>query len=672
MPELSIRRVALVVMLAVPTAAAAQQRSLHWRHVGVDARLDSAGALHVIETQEMIFTGAWNGGERRFNVRPGQSFLFEGMERLDPSTGAAYPMTEGDLRRVDEYRFAYPSAVRWRNRLATDPPFAESLFVYRLDFSYGGVLQPFEDEVRLRHEFAFGNRPGIIERLDIHLALDSAWEVPAGFTGEFTATGVGVDAGYVVTLPLRLRSGESVPGVFIGPRRVYRIALVVALFAGFVVLGGIWVVSDRESGRFGTGHAPRATDLAIVEAILHSLPAEAASLAFFGKVTPSAVSAMVARMEAERKLAHRVEASAPGGGTLLFLKLLVPREGLPDDEFMLVDALFDADSSEANTMRIRVRHRQTGLNLPRVIAAGVRKRLDAVPGSGRASNDVSSRAQVQALIGAMIVAGGARLLMPRDAAVFGIAGLWILVTGVVAFVAAWMTRRRVGSAFGVRLVVIAPLLAMMGGLAALLLQAPMTGPLRAGLVTWIVLALLAFAIAALVLSLATPRESSKRLELRRRLLTVRNWAATELTRPKPRVRDWWLPHLLGLGLAPKVDRWFRAFGRPADFDDERRHRPYASTPTERWSSGEVSEDRFTGFSGFGGGGGFSGGGAGGDFGALDAVGSPFSASGIAGSGGNSSSGSSGGGSSSFGSSSSTSSDSSSSSSDSGGGSGGGW
>jgi hypothetical protein len=39
----------------------------------VRAILDADGRLHVTESQAMVFTGDWNGGERIFRVSPGQS-----------------------------------------------------------------------------------------------------------------------------------------------------------------------------------------------------------------------------------------------------------------------------------------------------------------------------------------------------------------------------------------------------------------------------------------------------------------------------------------------------------------------------------------------------------------------------------------------------------------------
>jgi hypothetical protein len=64
------RRVAalcVLLTLSLPGIAFAQ-RELHWERIEVDARLDAAGRLVVVETQKIVFTGDWNGGERRFNI----------------------------------------------------------------------------------------------------------------------------------------------------------------------------------------------------------------------------------------------------------------------------------------------------------------------------------------------------------------------------------------------------------------------------------------------------------------------------------------------------------------------------------------------------------------------------------------------------------------------------
>ena len=90
----SPRRVAalcVLLTLSLPRVALAQ-RELHWDRLDVEARLDATGRLHVTETHALVFTGYWNGGERTFNIRPGQSLSFIGISRV---SGGGRPRPEG-------------------------------------------------------------------------------------------------------------------------------------------------------------------------------------------------------------------------------------------------------------------------------------------------------------------------------------------------------------------------------------------------------------------------------------------------------------------------------------------------------------------------------------------------------------------------------------------------
>lgn len=72
----------VLFVLAMPRVALAQ-RELHWDRLNVDAHLGADGRLHVVETQTMVFTGDWNGGERVFNVRPQQNLSSVRVSRLE-------------------------------------------------------------------------------------------------------------------------------------------------------------------------------------------------------------------------------------------------------------------------------------------------------------------------------------------------------------------------------------------------------------------------------------------------------------------------------------------------------------------------------------------------------------------------------------------------------------
>jgi hypothetical protein len=88
------------VLLAAASPAAAQ-RSLHWEELAVSARLGADGRLHVTETQTMVLSGDWNGGERRFRLRPEQELELHRVRRLDPATGAWLSLRQGSLDSVD-------------------------------------------------------------------------------------------------------------------------------------------------------------------------------------------------------------------------------------------------------------------------------------------------------------------------------------------------------------------------------------------------------------------------------------------------------------------------------------------------------------------------------------------------------------------------------------------
>ena len=77
-----------MLSLAMPGAALAQ-RELRWDSIEVSAHLGAAGELHVTETQTMVFTGDWNGGERRFTIHPRQKLSFAGLYRAGPGAVAA-------------------------------------------------------------------------------------------------------------------------------------------------------------------------------------------------------------------------------------------------------------------------------------------------------------------------------------------------------------------------------------------------------------------------------------------------------------------------------------------------------------------------------------------------------------------------------------------------------
>lgn len=71
------------VALVAHTSPAAAQRQLRWQRVAIRATLAADGRLSIVERQSIIFTGDWNGGERRWNLRPRQHVDLVAMRRID-------------------------------------------------------------------------------------------------------------------------------------------------------------------------------------------------------------------------------------------------------------------------------------------------------------------------------------------------------------------------------------------------------------------------------------------------------------------------------------------------------------------------------------------------------------------------------------------------------------
>jgi len=170
-------RTTVLVLLALAPGPALAQRSFSWDEVSVEARLDADGRLHVRETQVLVMSGDWNGGERRFALEPGQRIELHGVARVDPSTGEAVPLRRGGLHAVDHFDWTDATTLRWRSRLPTDPPFRDARLTYVLDYTCVNVLQPRGgDRYELDHDFLFADRPGVIRRFTLTLTLHPDWK----------------------------------------------------------------------------------------------------------------------------------------------------------------------------------------------------------------------------------------------------------------------------------------------------------------------------------------------------------------------------------------------------------------------------------------------------------------------------------------------------------------
>src|SRR5262245_31479447 len=176
---------ALVFGAAAPGLTAADGKVLHWNAFTVDAFLDADGAVPVSERQAMVFSGDWNGAERVFGLKSGQSLELERVARVDPTSGALRPLEAGALDRVDQYDYS-PSnmTLRWRSRLASDPVFDRTELVYEIQYVLYGVLWSSGDAL-LVHDFAFG-RTSTIDAVSVQLRVDPSWRPRTKLAGALT------------------------------------------------------------------------------------------------------------------------------------------------------------------------------------------------------------------------------------------------------------------------------------------------------------------------------------------------------------------------------------------------------------------------------------------------------------------------------------------------------
>jgi len=138
-------------------------------------------------------------------------------------------------------------------------------------------------------------------------------------------------------------------------------------------------------------------------------------------------------------------------------------------------------------------------------------------------------------------------------------------------------------------------------------------------------------------NLMMTRESTASLAVRRELAAARRYFELELEHKSPALEDHWFPWIVAFGLAPQVDRWFRAHGGSGDLA--------SSVGGTSLGHGSISS---SGGGWSGGGGSFGGAGATASFAAAVStmaagVSAPSSSGGGGGGGGGGSSGGGGGG-----------------------------
>lgn len=608
-------------LLLVAPLSAQEERSLRWDEVSVEAHLDADGRLHVRERQEMVFDGAWNGGEREFAVRLGQRLRLDGIRRLEDGAAPVDLRIDDDLDDVDEYD-QDDDRVRWRSRLESDPPFERERITYVLSYTVDNAVLPLDSidaGYLLDRDFLFTDRDGPVDSFSLALTLDPAWTATAELPRSWRAVDIPPGRGYAVRVPLRYTAAGAPSTVAPPVRGDVRLALLAVLLLGTGVI--IWRAfrSETAAGRYEP--LRREIDAEWLEEHVFAYPPEVVGAAWDGSTSAPEVAGLLARLVREGKLASRVEGD--GGDHVLHLQLKVSREDLDEAERPLIDALFFDGRTEVDTETLRKHYKATGFDPAGKIAPVLERRLALLPGAGKVPRRLALPMASVAL--AVMLVAAAAAFRPGDALIAVLAAIIVLVLTTIGAALAAAYSAQVAGLRGRAIRVGVPLAVLVAGAAALLggaFEAGVDGSAfspyyRPGPLLLAALAALVLAAVGLVAAFTRPTDTPERLAFRRRLAAARAYFAAELAMPEPSLRDDWFPYLLALGLGPHVDRWFEAYGAAAAGGAYPAGVAGAAASQAAGGSGSGSPGGWTGGGPtFGGGGGFGGGGVGGSWAAA--------------------------------------------------------
>jgi hypothetical protein len=533
----------IAAALLLPSVALAQ-RSLHWDAIEVEARLDATGRLHVAETQTMVFTGEWNGGERTFNIRPRQRLEFVALSREDD--GMWRPLREdARIDDIDEYAWLDRTTLRWRSRETADPAFANTVIRYRLEYELSNILLQQGDGYVLDHDFLFPDRDDVVREFTLRLSVDGDWQPTEPLQDAYTARNVRPGDGFVLSVPLRF-SGATAPAALDTSRPTpVRFAVLLLIAATLVTV--LWVLGREWSrGRFARMHT--GVDAPWLDEHVLRHPAEVVGAAWDETIGSPEVVALIARMTKDGTLASEVTK-----GGVLSLRLNVARETLQGHERTIVDRLFFNNRTTTNTQLVKRHYRQKGFDPSSEIGPELHAAVLAAIPDGQRPRPFRLTTRLLMLAGIV--------LMTYDWH-NGYLDSWFFWITIGALVLAGMASG-VGTAFRSRIhwnagaAVLCLLPAVVPALLAAWLLWSFVGldviPATTGGVWGITL--LALAVLAAGANAMVSRQYPAGIAFRKRLGAARAYFAAQLQEERPALRDEWFPWLLALGLGDQMNDW---------------------------------------------------------------------------------------------------------------------
>jgi hypothetical protein len=514
----------------------------------VKARLDASGAIHVVETQTMVFDGDWNGGERIFRVFPGQSVDLVSVTRIGRD-GVRIPLVPGDLTEVDHFSWTGGKTLRWRSRLPSDPPFAHAQKVYEIAYTITGVLEKeFGRDYLLDHDFAFPDREWPMRSITVSLELDPVWKPRETFRGSWTSGELAPGRSFVVKVPLEY-VGSGAPAAATGLATLFGRRTPFWLLAAVVVYAYVaWRRRETAVGRLAPLKDPSTIDEAWLGKHLLFLKPEEAGVLWDERIGPPEVAAVLARLSSEKKIATSAE------GKKLTLRLLAPMSDFAGYDRELVQALFFEGRKETDTHAVKKHYKSRGFDPAGMIRPDIERELEKKAWF-RDQSPVPSPVPEILLLGASVICHGLAVLLDAEplGEAMGLAIVYGALYGIGAALA-WVFRRRIQ-----HLDAASPLILW---LPALLLYLTWLGS-RTSLVAALGTIFLRMAVVLSIFNLAKTRTGPRRIALRKDLALVRLFFHRDPARPAPRLSDEWFPYVVAFGLAPQAERWFRRYGGAA-------------------------------------------------------------------------------------------------------------
>ncbi len=587
-----MRTVLLIVTIILscsftcPDAFAA--KSLYWKALNVEATLDVEGRLHVMERHQMVFTGDWNGGERRFRVAGNQRLRFQGLARVDTRSGGMLALREGDLSNVDHYSWFDKHVLRWRSRLPTDPAFEETELVYMLYYTLDNTLLPTEEGYLLDHDFAFPERHGAIEEFTLTLHLDPIWQTEQPIPEIFRTYHLAPGTSQIMKLPLVYQGTGKPAGV------AYSILFMVPAYVRCSLVGAFLLIAffywwsfyrnEKALGRFEPLPPLETIDRQWLKQNILSYPPEVVGAAWDNKVGPSEVGAVIARMVEEGKLHSEVRTGRfeMKGEPVLFLSLLVDRHYLRGYEYELVEALF-FENSTTDSERLLRHYGNVGFNPAGILTSGLQEKIAKLfPAPANHGNNPSYGFWLIPCALGLLAAGSVDGSFNQVAmALFGFIFLFLLAA------MGWMAASEYSRTLTPKvspLVLAAMTFIMASGFLALAKYPLLENNvyILAGLILQGVFNVRAWSL------FARYHGGPRLLALQRNMVAARNYFKFQLALAVPSLEDAWFPYAVAFGLQKDVDRWFQKNSVPVEWESDWLNGPFEMTSLDSSSSQQGS------------------------------------------------------------------------------------